>query len=311
MNEFSKIDINTDINSHINGSINSDIDGARERIISIIENLDAYFFERYELIETILISIIAKQHMILIGEPGLAKTAILKALIKHVNGMKLFDYQMTPHTEINDLLSDNPLNKGNGIDKCEIVLIDEFFKGKTSTLNSLLSIMNERILYNPEPANIPLISLFATSNEKPDRTVSSNLLPLYDRFLLRKEVLPIAGKDNFKNLLKLGEEYSFNDINLTLEELKKIIIASRKINIGEDIYNLIFSIREELKNRQVIVSDRRWRDTVKIIKAKALLANRLYVSEHDIRAIESSMWTYYSDIRTVKSIINKHLYNFA
>ncbi len=302
MNEF--------LNMDIDGDIYEDIDGVRKRIISIIGNLDAYFFERYELIEAILISIIAKQHMILIGEPGLAKTAILKALIKHVKGLKLFDYQMTPHTEINDLLSYNPLNKGNGIDKCEIVLIDEFFKGKTSTLNSLLSIMNERILYNPEPVNIPLISLFATSNEKPDRTVSSNLLPLYDRFLLRKEVLPIAGEDNFKNLLKLGEEYSSNNINLTLEELNKIIAASRKINIGEPIYNLIFSIREELKNRQVIVSDRRWRDTVKIIKAKALLENRLYVSENDIRTIESSMWTYYSDIRTVKSIINKYLYNF-
>jgi MoxR-like ATPase len=297
--------LNTDINSY------DDIDGAREKIISIIGNLDAYFFERYELIESILISIIAKQHMILIGEPGLAKTAILKALTKHINGMKLFDYQMTPHTEINDLLSDNPLNKGNGIDKCEIVLIDEFFKGKTSTLNSLLSIMNERILYNPEPVNIPLISLFATSNEKPDRTVSSNLLPLYDRFLLRKEVLPIAREDNFKKLLKLSEEYSSGNINLTLDELKKIITALRKINIGENIYNLIFGIREELKNRQVIVSDRRWRDTVKIIKAKAMLEDRLYVSENDIRAIESSMWTYYSDIRTVKAIINKHLYNFS
>ena len=297
--------LNTDINSY------DDIDGAREKIISIIGNLDAYFFERYELIESILISIIAKQHMILIGEPGLAKTAILKALTKHINGMKLFDYQMTPHTEINDLLSDNPLNKGNGIDKCEIVLIDEFFKGKTSTLNSLLSIMNERILYNPEPVNIPLISLFATSNEKPDRTVSSNLLPLYDRFLLRKEVLPIAREDNFKKLLKLSEEYSSGNINLTLDELKKIITALRKINIGENIYNLIFGIREELKNRQVIISDRRWRDTVKIIKAKAMLEDRLYVSENDIRAIESSMWTYYSDIRTVKGIINKHLYNFS
>ncbi|MHB1665285.1 MAG: AAA family ATPase [bacterium] len=284
---------------------NSGINEVIKKIISIIKNLDTYFFERYELIEAILISIISKQHMILIGEPGLAKTAILKALAKHINGMKLFDYQMTPYTEINDLLSNNPINKGKGIDKCEIILMDEFFKGKPSTLNSLLSIMNERILYNPEPVNIPLISLFATSNEKPDKSVSSNLLPLYDRFLLRKEVLPITDKDNFKNLLKLNEEYSFNNINLELDDLKKIIMVSKEINIAEDIYNLIFSIREELKNRQVIVSDRRWRDTVKIIKAKALLENRDFVSVNDIKSMESSMWTYYSDIRTVRNIINK------
>ncbi|MHB1680437.1 MAG: AAA family ATPase [bacterium] len=285
--------------------LNSEIDDVRKKIISIIKNLDAYFFERYELIEAILISIISKQHMILIGEPGLAKTAILKALTKHINGMKLFDYQMTPYSEINDLLSKNPLNKGRGIDKCEIVLIDEFFKGKPSTLNSLLSIMNERILFNPEPVNIPLISLFATSNEKPDKSFSANLLPSYDRFLLRKEVLPITDKDNFKNLLKLNEEYSSNNINLELDDLKKIIMVSKEINITEDIYNLIFSIREELKNRQVIVSDRRWHDTVKIIKAKALLENRNFVSINDIKSMESSMWTYYSDIRTVKNIINK------
>ncbi|MHB1698470.1 MAG: hypothetical protein ACYCSQ_10255, partial [bacterium] len=60
-------------------------------------------------------------------------------------------------------------------------------------------------------------------------------------------------------------------------------------------------------NKQVIVSDRRWRETIKILKAGALLNNRDAVFKDDIKALEPSLWTYYSDIRAVKNILRKEL----
>lgn len=266
--------------------------------------LNSQFLEREEAIDIIILAILSRKHSILIGEPGLAKTAILKALTKHVGGFKLFDFQMTPATDINDLISKNTRSKV-GIDNCDIALIDEFFKGPHFTLNSLLSIMNERVMYMPEPYKIPLLSLFATSNEKPDKSSNPNLLPLYDRFLFRKEILPINEKINFRRLLEIKGEYNFQNIKLNMGDINLLIQNSENIHIPDNIFNILYSIREGLRNRQVVVSDRRWKEAIKIIKVNSFLNGRNCASPEDIEVLESSLWTYYSDIRAVKNIIKR------
>ena len=282
-----------------------------EKINGIKESLNSNFLERKNAVDMIVLSVISGKHSILIGGPGLAKTAVLKALAYRVKGLRFFDFQMTPATKIEELVSNRPQNR-IGIDNCDIALIDEFFKGPHSTLNSLLSIMNERIIYAPEPRRIPLISLFAASNERPDKSSDSNLLPLYDRFLFRMEILPVKDGKNFKRLLELKEKDFFNE-NQTAEnflEKKDIEIlseAAETVHIGAEIFDCLHKIREELKNKQVFVSDRRWRETVKILKTNAVLNKRSCVAKEDIKMLEPSLWTYYSDIRAVKNILGREL----
>ena len=282
-----------------------------EKINGIKESLNSNFLERKNAVDMIVLSVISGKHSILIGGPGLAKTAVLKALACRVKGLRFFDFQMTPTTKIEELVSNRSQNR-IGIDNCDIALIDEFFKGPHSTLNSLLSIMNERIIYAPEPRRIPLISLFAASNERPDKSSDSNLLPLYDRFLFRMEILPVKDGKNFKRLLELKEKDFFNE-NQTAEnflEKKDIEIlseAAETVDIGAEIFDCLHKIREELKSKQVFVSDRRWRETVKILKTNAVLNKRSYVAKEDIKMLEPSLWTYYSDIRAVKNILGREL----
>ncbi len=286
------------------GNNNGKIELIMKKLDGIKNCLNSQFLERGEAVDIIISAILSKKHSILIGEPGLAKTAILKALTKHVRGLKLFDFQMTPAADVNDLLSKNTKNK-RGIDNCDIALIDEFFKGPHSTLNSLLAIMNERIIYAPEPRKIPLISLFATSNEKPDKSSNSNLLPLYDRFLFRKEILPINEKGNFKKLLEIQNDYNFKNMRLNLDDINLLTRASGSVYFSDEIFNVLYEIREELKNKQVTVSDRRWKEVIRIIKVNAFLNGRDFVKTEDIKILESSLWTYYSDIRAVKNIIKR------
>jgi MoxR-like ATPase len=282
-----------------------------EKVYGIKESLNLNFLERKNAVDMIILSVISGKHSILIGGPGLAKTAVLKALASRVKGLRFFDFQMTPATKIEELVSNRPQKK-IGIDNCDIALIDEFFKGPHSTLNSLLSIMNERVIYAPEPRRIPLISLFAASNERPDKSSDSNLLPLYDRFLFRMEILPVKDGKNFKRLLELKEKDFFNE-NQTAEnflEKKDIEIlseAAETVDIGAEIFDCLHKIREELKSKQVFVSDRRWRETVKILKTNAVLNKRSYVAKEDIKTLEPSLWTYYSDIRAVKNILGREL----
>ncbi len=280
------------------------------KLADIKKSLCSAFLERNDAIDMIILAVISKKHSILIGEPGLAKTAMLKAFVERINGLKLFDFQMTPATDIKELMSKNIRNK-IGIDNCDLALIDEFFKGPHATLNSLLAIMNERIAYVPEPRKIPLISLFATSNERPDKSSDANLLPLYDRFLFRKEILPVRDERNFRKLLELKDGTGFEKTSLNKNDLADLISAGETTDIPDEIFNSIYSVREELRNKQVIVSDRRWRETIKILKANAMLNGRDAAGKEDIKILESSLWTYYSDIRAVKNIIRKETGGYA
>ena len=91
------------------------------------------------------------------------------------------------------------------------------------------------------------------------------------------------------------------------EDINILNKKAENIEISDDILNKMYLIREELKNKQVIVSDRRWRETVKILKTAAVLNKRSYVTAEDLKMLEPSLWTYYSDIRAVKNIVGRVL----
>lgn len=70
--------------------------------------------------------------------------------------------------------------------QAEVAFIDEVFKANSAILNTLLTILNERLFDNgKERLPVPLLCLVAASNELPE---SEELDALYDRFLLRSQV---------------------------------------------------------------------------------------------------------------------------
>ena len=64
-----------------------------------------------------------------------------------------------------------------------MAFIDEVFKANSAILNTLLTILNERLFDNGnQRLPVPLVTLVAASNEMPE---SEDLDALYDRFLIR------------------------------------------------------------------------------------------------------------------------------
>ena len=278
-----------------------------EKINKIKKELDDFYVQRTETIDMILLAVYSRKNAFLIGEPGLAKTDILKAFSESVKGFKFFEYQMSFSTKLEDLLSMN-VQGGIGIDNCHIALIDEFFKGNPSVLNSLLAILNEKIIYVPEKKTIPMLTVFATSNEKPDATEGTSMLALYDRFLLRQEVMPLIKEADFKKLMRINKPFTPSpEAILTLEELEKDYEDIQKVDLPDEIINILFLIKKEILIRQVHVSDRRFRDLVAILKASAFFRGDNEVKKEDIYNVKSSLWTYSSDLKTVDIVVNKIL----
>ena len=65
-----------------------------------------------------------------------------------------------------------------------MAFVDEIFKANSAILNTLLTILNERLFDNgSERVRVPLLCMVGASNELPE---SEELDALYDRFLFRK-----------------------------------------------------------------------------------------------------------------------------
>src|SRR3569833_1710866 len=150
------------------------------------------FLDKQEIIRLMTISAIAGEHMVIVGPPGTAKSAMIAMFAKLIDA-KYFEYLLPRFTEPNELFGPVDISAfregrytrrvDSKLTTAEIVLLDEIFKSNSAILNSLLHVINERKFQNgPDVINVPLISLYAASNEVPN---DDNLSAMFDRFLVR------------------------------------------------------------------------------------------------------------------------------
>lgn len=163
-------------------------------VVRILEKkLAEGFIGREEEARVAVLALATRQHAVFIGEPGTAKSALIRRLSQLVQ-CKFFYYLLSKYTVPDELIgSIDPIEYRNGrfvrntagkLPTAEIAFIDEVFKGSSETLNAILNIMNERIFADVDGKvyQCPLHSLYGASNEVP---ADSELAAFYDRFLLR------------------------------------------------------------------------------------------------------------------------------
>src|SRR5206468_1368408 len=106
-----------------------------------------------------------------------------------------------------------------------------------------------------------LITMFGASNELPDE---EELTALYDRFMFRFITGYIAEDFRFLKMLEGGTPASRTTI--TFEELKQLAAVSASVKIPGAILNEIAEVRRTLAREQIIVSDRRWKNSLDVLR---------------------------------------------
>jgi MoxR-like ATPase len=136
--------------------------------------------------------LVSGEPVILVGEPGTAKTALIESLSKLISA-KYFYYLLTRFTEPDELLGPldiNALREGkytritkNRLPEAEIVFLDEIFKASSAVRNILLDIiLNKRILNGGEYHKLPMLALYTASNEV---STDEEDKAFYDRLVIR------------------------------------------------------------------------------------------------------------------------------
>lgn len=260
--------------------------------------LNNKFMEREKEIEGILVALLARQHVLLIGPAGTAKSALSTELSKIIQGSNYFQWLLTRFStpeEVFGALSLKDLEQGvykrNTADKmpeAHITFLDEIFKANSAILNALLTIINERKFYNNgQPVDVPLMSVVGASNEYPEE--GEGLEALFDRFLLRYEVEYIKDKNNFIDMLKNQGQF-IEAPSITINDLGMAQFAVDTIQIPDEVYETLSAIREELSNEGILPSDRRFKQALSILRAKAYLEGRKEVILKDIDILSNSLW---------------------
>lgn len=164
----------------------------KARFDAIRRELEQKFLAKEEIIRLMLVAAVAGEHMVLIGPPGTAKSALIRAFARLIDA-KYFEYLLTRFSEPNELFGPVDIQSFRAgiyrrvttgmLPEAEIVFLDEAFKANSAILNSLLTLLNERKFNNgASQVRVPLISLYAASNEVPS---AEGLNAIFDRFLLR------------------------------------------------------------------------------------------------------------------------------
>ncbi len=291
---------------------------ALEKLRKIKEELKGEFFERDDVIDGALSALLSCSHVLLIGPPGTAKSLLAHEICRSVSGAKYFQWLLTKFTTPEELFgavslkgleNDEYRRVMNGkLPEANIAFLDEVFKASSSILNTLLTIMNERVFYNGiDKIQVPLITLFGASNEIPSE--EDELEALYDRFLLRYVVDYIKEDFRFLKMIQ-GEFFERKRTLITAEELNYCQIQTANVHIPPNVIKLISRLRRELRKKGIILSDRRYKQSVQLLKARAYLDGRSEVVEGDLSMLENVLWRDPGERGEIQVVIYQSLHGY-
>src|SRR5262245_6962024 len=260
-----------------------------DKMQAIERDLTATLIERDEVIRASLVALLARQHLVVLGPPGTAKSALVTELSGRISpqngaGLRSFAYLMTRFTTPEELfgpVSVSGLKRdeyrritAGKLVEAELVFLDEIFKASSAILNALLKIANERIFHNgDQEMHVPLISLFGASNEMPQ---GNELEAIWDRFLLRFRVGYVTDTGFVRFIRAAAAKHNGHSSNgsqsmtLLQSELSALQKAAVQVAIPNAAINLIEQLRRDLVAKGIIISDRLCGQALGVLQAHAL-----------------------------------------
>lgn len=262
--------------------------------------------EREVEIDLLTRSIVSRTHPLFIGEPGVAKSLLVRRFMAHIEGASLFEVLMakdTPSDQVLGPVSLMALEKDEyrrittgKLPEAEVAFLDEIFKANSTVLNALLAIVNERIFHNNgHSMNVPLWSCVGASNELPgsDR---DDLRAFRDRFAVTKMVEHVRTSDGLKQVIEgqveRGRGVEVGELTLIgNSDVLAMQQAAADVDVPANVIKALTELRTRAESENLSISVRRLGEGVKLMQAAAALTGRSEVTTEDMKVFEHVLWS--------------------
>lgn len=316
-----------------------------ERFKQLLGEMNRGIYEKETEISLSLLAALAGESIILLGPPGVAKSMVARQLKTAFRDAQSFEYLMSRFSTPDEIFGPVSIQKLKTSDTYEramegylptvdVVFLDEIWKAGPAIQNTLLTVINEKIFRNGNrEMHLPLKLLVAASNELPAK--GEGLEALWDRFVIRIESRPIKLEKNFRAMLleshadfsgstgilghaDFADNADFSDLKITSEEYAEWTERIDKIGVKIEVLDAISAIRKSLRavnvdeaaeRRNIYVSDRRWKNIVRLLRTSAFMQDREEVDICDLLPIYHCLWQEPEERDAIRNIVIRALFS--
>ena len=270
----------------------------QEKIKEILDQIETVIVGKNEVMERILMAILAGGHVLMEDVPGVGKTTTAMTFAR-VLGLQTRRVQFTSDTMPSDIIGFSVYDKDTGklvykpgAVMTNLLLADEINRTSSKTQSALLEAMEEghvSIDGKTHPLPDPFIVL-ATQN--PAGSAGTQMLPnsQLDRFLVKLTM----GYPDFKSQVSILEErHTENPLDrvqpvVGAEELNALKQRAAAVEMKTSVYEYVTRLAEATRVHPLVqlgLSPRGALAVCRMAKACAFLSGRDYVVPEDVAAV--------------------------
>ena len=267
----------------------------REKIQILKDSIEQRIVGKGQVIDRIIVCLLAEGHVLLEDVPGVGKTSIVKALSDSLS-LSFSRIQCTPDTTPGDITGFSIYDQSNGTFKTipgpvinNIVLADELNRTSPKTQSALLEVMEEHKV-TIDSADIPVPEPFMViATQNPKEMAGTYPIPesQLDRFMMRLSV----GYPDTKSSEDMARRFLEGNLHaqttpvLSGEDILNMRKEVAKVSIHEDLRAYAVKIVDETRNKAEIscgASPRALLSMLRCAQAIAYMADRDYCIPEDI-----------------------------
>lgn len=278
----------------------------------VLDPLKRAFVGKDDVIDLLGVALVAGENLFLLGPPGTAKSALVHELGRRLAG-RTFDYLLTRFTEPSELFGpfdirrlregDLVTNTEGMLPEADLVFLDELLNANSAILNSLLTVLNERVFRRGrETRPLPTLAVVGASNHLPE---DDALGALYDRFLLRARCDNV-GEDRLDEVLAAGwrlelERHASTPAAVSVDEVRALQRALPKVDLSP-VRAAVVALVRRLRAAGLPVSDRRAVKLQRLVAASALLCGRDVARRSDLWVVRH-VWDTEEQVEVLAALV--------
>lgn len=258
-------------------------------LATFVEEVKEVVIGRSVVISQIIYALLTKEHVLLEGPPGVAKSMLAREVFRGVKGANVFSIQCTKKMTEDSLVGPPNVkilrdegkfvhNVEGTIVEADFAFVDEFLDLSSGAMRALLEVLNERTFSRGHQyVKCRLNTCIATTNfNKSDDEEAAAVL---DRFLFKAKLSLLDSKNDILAMLsakaKVSGGISFSD----LQALQKRV---ESVTVPKYMMEVYVSLCTELGT----LTDRTIKKGLAVLKASAVLNERSQVDPSDLSALQ-------------------------